>query len=126
MASTDAPGGIAGTGVTVLTQKTDPGPAPQAPKDFKKKGEESNGIIAMIDLLIKDLDKELTEAEFTEKDAQEDYKSFMSDSAIDTESTRTDFQATYEKEDLQAKMDEIVALIEKTWRGHRRCQQADS
>ena len=77
MASTDAPGGIAGTGVTVLTQKTDPGPAPQAPKDFKKNGEESNGIIAMIDLLIKDLDKELTEAEFTEKDAQEDYYSLL-------------------------------------------------
>ena len=76
----------------MLTQKIDPDPAPRAPKDFKKKGEESNGIIAMIDLLIKDLDKELTEAEFTEKDAQEDYKSFMSDSAIDTESTKTDFQ----------------------------------
>ena len=28
----------------------------------------------MIDLLIKDLDKEMTEAEVTEKDAQEDYE----------------------------------------------------
>ena len=29
----------------------------------------------MIDLLTKDLDKEMTEAEVTEKDAQEDYES---------------------------------------------------
>merc|ERR1712007_69299 len=41
----------------------------------------SNGIISMIDLLIKDLDKEMTEAEVTEKDAQEDYETFMKDSA---------------------------------------------
>jgi len=81
LAPTEAPGGIAGTGVTVLAQKADPGPAPEAPAEFKKKGEESNGIIAMIDLLIKDLDKEMTEAEFTEKDAQGDYKTFMSDSS---------------------------------------------
>merc|ERR1719460_2363330 len=36
-----------------------PGPAPEAPGPFKKKTEESNGVIAMIDLLIKDLDKEM-------------------------------------------------------------------
>ncbi len=41
----------------------------------------SNGIIAMIDLLIKDLDKEMMEAELMEKDAQEDYEVFMKESA---------------------------------------------
>merc|ERR1719146_513624 len=34
----------------------------------------------MIDLLIKDIDKEMTEAETTEKDAQADYEQAMSDS----------------------------------------------
>merc|ERR1719359_596443 len=31
--------------------------------EYQKKGEESNGVVAMINLLIKDLDKEMTEAE---------------------------------------------------------------
>jgi len=107
LAPTEAPGGIAGTGVTVLAQKADPGPPPAAPKEFKKKGEESNGIIAMIDLLIKDLDKEMTESEFTEKDAQGDYKTFMSDSAskraedskmlTDKEGTKADLQASLQE-----------------------------
>jgi len=37
-------------------------PAPEAPGAYKKKGEESTGVIAMIDVLIKDLDKGMTEA----------------------------------------------------------------
>merc|ERR1719502_2212351 len=35
----------------------------------------------MIDLLIKDLDKEMTEAEVTEKNSQKDYEAYMRDSA---------------------------------------------
>merc|ERR1719468_1104901 len=35
----------------------------------------------MMDLLIKDLDKEMTEAQTTEKDAQADYEQMMKDSA---------------------------------------------
>jgi len=81
LAPTEAPGGIAGTGVTVLAQKADPGPPPEAPKAYAKKGEESNGIIAMIDMLVKDLEKEMTQAELEEKDGQGDYETFMQDSA---------------------------------------------
>jgi len=81
LAPTEAPGGIAGTGVTVLAQKADPGPPPAAPAAYSKKGEESNGIISMIDMLMKDLDKEMTQSELEEKDGQEDYETYMSDSA---------------------------------------------
>merc|ERR1719174_449457 len=35
----------------------------------------------MIDTLVRDLDKEMTESTAEEKDAQEDYKQFMADSA---------------------------------------------
>jgi len=35
----------------------------------------------MIDMLIKDLDKEMTQAELEEKDGQGDYETFMQDSA---------------------------------------------
>jgi len=58
-----------------------PPPPPAAVEAYSKKGEESNGIIAMMDSLTKDLDKEMTEAEVTEKDAQGDYETFMQDSA---------------------------------------------
>merc|ERR1719421_1330497 len=58
LAPTAAPGGIAGTGITVLADVSEhnvakPPPPPEAPGAFKKKTEESNGVIAMIDLLIK-------------------------------------------------------------------------
>merc|ERR1719337_555469 len=77
---TAPPGGIAGTGIGLM-QKTlaAPPPPPAAPGPYKKKGEESNGVIAMMDGLIAELDKETTEAEVEEKNAQEDYEKFMSD-----------------------------------------------
>jgi len=86
LAPTAAPGGIAGTGVTVLSQVREhnvaaPPPPPEAPGAYKKKGEESNGIIAMLDLLIKDLDKEMTVAKTEETDSQSDYETMMKDSA---------------------------------------------
>merc|ERR1719498_1436582 len=49
----------------------------------------------MIDLLIKDLDKEMTEAKTEEKDSQEDYEKMMKDSAskrADDSKTLTDKQ----------------------------------
>jgi len=58
-----------------------PPPPPATAAAFSKKSEESNGVIAMIDLLIKDLTKEMTEAETTEKDSQADYEQAMKDSA---------------------------------------------
>jgi septal ring factor EnvC (AmiA/AmiB activator) len=81
LAPTKAPGGIAGTGIGLVQTATAPPPPPEAFEAYSKKSEESNGIISMLDLLIKDLDKEMTEAEVTEKDAQEDYEVFMKDSA---------------------------------------------
>jgi chromosome segregation ATPase len=58
--------------------------------DYVKKTEETTGVIGMIDLLVKDLDKEMTIAETQEQDAQKDYEQFMKDSsakrATDTES----------------------------------------
>merc|ERR1712100_746309 len=85
LAPTEAPGGIAGTGVTVLADvsahKAAPPPPPETAAAFSKKSEQSNGVIAMIDLMIKDLTKEMTEAEATEKNAQEDYEGAMKDAA---------------------------------------------
>merc|ERR1719421_1336403 len=88
LAPTAPPAGIAGTGIAVLSQvsthdqHTDaPPPPPESFKAYAKKTEESNGVMAMMDMLVKDLDKEMTVATATEKDAQADYETFMKDSA---------------------------------------------
>merc|ERR1712070_791469 len=80
LAPTAAPGGIAGTGVTALSQVAPP-PPPETFGAYAKKGEESGGVIAMMDLMIADLDKEITEVEVEEKEAQSEYEQFMKDSA---------------------------------------------
>jgi septal ring factor EnvC (AmiA/AmiB activator) len=87
LAPTAAPGGIAGTGIDLVdisahnAGKVAPPPPPETAAAFSKKSEESNGVISMIDLLIGDLTKEMTEATTTEKDAQADYEQMMKDSA---------------------------------------------
>merc|ERR1719253_137491 len=58
-----------------------PPPPPEAPKAYAAKGEESTGVIAMLDLLVADLDKEMTEAQTTEKNGQAAYEKFMSEAA---------------------------------------------
>jgi len=58
-----------------------PGPPPATAAAFSKKSEESNGVIAMIDMMIGDLTKEMTVAKTEEKDAQGDYEQAMADSA---------------------------------------------
>ena len=58
-----------------------PPAAPEAPAAYSKKGEESGGVIGMIDSLVKDLDMEMTEAETGEKLAQEEYEELMADSS---------------------------------------------
>merc|ERR1712008_294925 len=80
-APTEAPGGIAGTGIAVFAEVSShdqgtvaPPPPPETFGAYQKKSEDSMGVMAMIDLLIADLDKEMTEAETTEKDAQPDFE----------------------------------------------------
>jgi septal ring factor EnvC (AmiA/AmiB activator) len=79
LAPTNAPGGIAGTGIGLM--QAAPPPPPEANLAFKKSSGESNGVISMIDVLIGDLDKEMQTSEVTEKDAQADYEAYMADAA---------------------------------------------
>merc|ERR1719229_166594 len=109
---TAAPGGIAGTGISpgfmqLSVRREAPAPPPETMKAYTKKSEESNGVTAMMDLLVKDLDKEMTEAEAGEKAAQEDYEKTMSDSAkkraadskslADKEGAKADLQSSLEQ-----------------------------
>jgi hypothetical protein len=81
LAPTEAPGGIAGTGIGFVQAHNGaaPPPPPAADMAYKTKGEESGGVIAMIDTLVNDVEKEMQEAALEEKDAQGDYEKFMTD-----------------------------------------------
>merc|ERR1712190_49352 len=85
--TTATPGGIAGTGIAVLAQvsshehKAAPAAPPATWGAYATKSQEKAGVIAMLDLLSKDLEKEMTEATTDEKDAQAEYEQLMKDSA---------------------------------------------
>ena len=111
LAPTEAPGGIAGTGigasfVQIREQRqfrAAPPPPPETFGAYAKKSGESQGVIAMIDLLVKDLDKEMTEAKTQEADSAADYEQGMADSAdkrAQDAKTLTEKKAT--KADLEA------------------------
>jgi len=81
LAPTEAPGGIAGTGIGLLQGDAAPPPPPAADLAYKTKGEESSGVIRMIDMLVSDVEKDMQESKLEEKDAQGDYEKFMADAA---------------------------------------------
>jgi len=87
-------GGIAGTGIGQATLAQIP-PPPQAVAGYSSKSFENSGVVALMDLLVKELDKTMLENEMTEKNAQEDYQNFMNDAA---EKRQKDAQGMTDKE----------------------------
>jgi len=61
--------------------KAPPPPPPESFNAYTKKSGEGAGVTQMIDLLVKELDAELQEAEINEKDAQKDYETLMAESS---------------------------------------------
>lgn len=106
LAPTQAPGGIANTGISGLVQihehRADPGAPPKTFGAYKSKGEENNGVMAMIKLLTTDLEKEMTEAETDERHSQEEYEQFMGDSE---EKRRLDSKTLEDKVQMQASLE---------------------
>jgi predicted nucleic acid-binding Zn-ribbon protein len=114
LAPTNAPGGISGTDITapavsmlaeVNAHKVAPPPPPETAEAYTKASEESNGVIAMMDVLIKDLTKEMTEAETAEKEAQQDYEVAMKDAA---EKRADDSQSLADKQKAKAETEAAV------------------
>jgi peptidoglycan hydrolase CwlO-like protein len=131
LAPTEAPGGIAGTGIGFMQvsahKQVDTGAPPPPPETFgaySKKSEESNGVMGMMDMLVADLDKEITEMEVEEKDDQAEYEKFTreaaakrvtdSKSVTDKEGAKADAEATVEKESGERvdTMKELFATME--------------
>merc|ERR1719272_2565517 len=135
LAPTAPPGGIAGTGVTAFAEVA---PPPAAVQAYQKKGQESTGVIAMLDLLVADLDKETQEMGVEEKDAQSEYESFMSDSAskraadlasiAEKESAKADAEAALAKGSAEKKstVNEAMAKAEAISALHGECDWLNS
>merc|ERR1712217_901699 len=108
LAPTAAPGGIAGTGIEAmfaLRSGVAPPPPPETFGAYTKKGEESTGVITMMDMMVADLDKEITEIETEEKENQAEYEQFMKDSA---EKRANDAKSIEDKESAKADLESTL------------------
>jgi len=118
----------------VHKSRQEPGPAPVTwDGGYKKKGEETSGVVSMIDLLVRDLDKEMTEAETQEELSQKAYEELMNDSAEKRakdlksiqvkESAKADSEEllTTAKGDLSAKKSEFMAVEKYSEQLHAEC-----
>merc|ERR1719277_1144609 len=78
---TNTMAGLGFAQVSRHSQKILSSAAPETWSEYKVKGQETAGVISMMDLLIRDLDKEMTEAETNEKNAQTSYETMTNDAA---------------------------------------------
>merc|ERR1719395_246891 len=110
MIGTVAPQYIAGTSQTVYAQISShshaaPPPPPETWGAYQKKEGKSNGVMALMDMLLKELSGDMTEAENEEKTSQRDYERLMSDS----QKTRAqNAKSITDKEAAKADMDTAV------------------
>merc|ERR1719146_141553 len=115
MIATAAPEMIAGTTQTAFTQlyaqldqytAAAPPPPPATWGAYQKKDGKSNGVIALMDMLLKELQDGITEAENDEKTAQKDYERLMVESK-ESRSSMSDSITSKEvaKADLDTKIE---------------------
>lgn len=108
-------------------------PPPPAEAGVYKKEENSGSVIGLLDTLIKNIKKQVTEMEFEEKDAQSEYEQYLKDSsekhAADAkalsskESQKADAEAALQKhhQDLKRATGEAVANAEYLQGLHKEC-----
>merc|ERR1719261_1336738 len=107
---TVAPEYIAGTSQTVYAQvrahkREVPPPPPETWGAYQKKEGKSNGVMALMDMLLKELNGDITEGEQEEKTSQKDYERLMSDS----QATRAqNAKSITDKEAAKADMDTAI------------------
>merc|ERR1719221_763532 len=90
-------------------------PPPETWDAYAKKTEESAGVIAMMDLLVKDLDTELTEAATEEKNAQEEYDKTIADAKAERVGLSKSLKdKSAAKADTMADLGELTATKKST------------
>merc|ERR1719407_200831 len=116
MIATAAPEMIAGTSIAAFAQVQQrtaaaPPPPPATWDAYQKKDGKSNGVIALMDMLMKELQDGITEAENEEKTAQKDYERLMVESK---ESRASMSESITSKEVAKADLDTKVEATQET------------
>lgn len=108
-------------------------PAPETWGEYKKKGQASAGVVALLDALVADLAKEMAVMQVEEKKAQAEYESFISAAAnkratdakevTTKEGTKAELEATLEKlaEETKSTKAEFLAKSESLHVLHGEC-----
>merc|ERR1719353_756639 len=93
---------IDGLAFVQVSRKEAPPPPPETWGAYKKKSGKSNGALALLQRLTKDLQDGITDAEHDEKTSQKDYETLMSDSST---SRAQKAESITEKEAAKADLD---------------------
>lgn len=105
---TAAPGGIANTGIAAfvqLSKRVAPPPPPATADAYVANSQGSSGVIAMVDLLVKDLEKENQVSTVEEKNGKAEYEQTIADSA---DKRRGDAKSLTDKEVAKAGLDSFL------------------
>jgi len=119
--ATDAPQMIAGTTQTVyvqLSKKATPPPPPETWGAYQKKDGKSNGVIALMENLAKELRDDATQAKHDEDTSQTEYEKLMADSQASRQQAVEGITA---KEAAKADLDEKVESTKEL----KRSQEAE-
>eukprot|EP00811_Abedinium_folium_P023726 NODE_3336_length_2051_cov_3.957900.p1 GENE.NODE_3336_length_2051_cov_3.957900~~NODE_3336_length_2051_cov_3.957900.p1 ORF type:complete len:664 (-),score=177.56 NODE_3336_length_2051_cov_3.957900:60-1832(-) len=115
------PGGIANTGITEFDQVSSdvaPPPPPETYGAYSKQTGANTGVIAMMDLLIKELDKDMQEAQTSEELAKKDFEQLLVDSKEKkAQDTKTLTEKKNAKSDTETELDGLQESRQSTQHG---------
>jgi len=87
-----------------------PAPPPETWGAYKKKTEESGGVVMMLTIMIRDVDKEIVASKVEENEAQKEYETLIGDSAM---KRRQDSKSLGDKESAKADLEEALQAMAK-------------
>jgi len=90
-----------------------PPPPPETWGAYKKQTEGANGIMGMLQMMISDVEKEITESKTDEKNAQEEYETLIADSG---EKRRMDSKSLSDKESAKADLEKALQQMAKEYK----------
>merc|ERR1719379_143673 len=88
-----------------------PPQAPEAPGGEYKKSEKSAGVMGLMDMMVKELESDMKDAEYEEKTSQDDYQKLMSNSQATREANA---KSITEKEMSKAEMESKLTALKGT------------
>jgi len=94
--------------------KAAPPPPPAVGGAYKKSGQGGNGVMVMIDVMMNDLSKGMTEMDTNEKEAQKEYEQFIADSA---DKRAGDAKAISNKEGTKVELEANTLKMEQNRKG---------